>query len=146
MNATIQHFIDHKRIALAGASRSGSKFGNSAYKELTARGYEVFLIHPEAKEIDGAVCYPNLASLPAQVDGLLVSLPANQAGQVLREAAAAGITKVWLQQGAETPELLALGQELGLDLVNGKCILMYAPPVGSFHRWHRLFVKITGQL
>jgi predicted CoA-binding protein len=146
MNTSVQDFISAKRIALAGASRSGKKFGNTAQKELKARGYEVFLIHPEAKEIDGEACYPNLAALRDKVDGVLVCLPASQAGQVLREAAASGLRKVWLQQGAETAELLALGRELGLDLVSGKCILMYAPPVRSFHWWHRAVVKLMGQL
>ena len=146
MNTPIQDFISGKRIALAGASRSGKKFGNMAHKELKARGYEVFLVHPEAKEIDGELCFPSLAALRDKVDGVLVCLPASQAGKVLREAAASGLRNVWLQQGAETPELLALGRELGLDLVSGKCILMYAPPVRSFHWLHRAVVKLMGQL
>jgi predicted CoA-binding protein len=146
MNTSIQDFFTGKHIALAGASRSGKKFGNIAQKELKARGYQVFLIHPEAKEIDGEPCFPNLAALRDKVDGVLVCLPASQASQVLMEAAAVGLRNVWLQQGAETPELLALGRELGLDLVSGKCILMYAPPVRSFHWWHRAVVKLMGQL
>jgi uncharacterized protein len=146
MNGAIQNFIDQKRIALAGASRSGKKFGNMAYKELKERGYEVYLVHPEAKEIDGEPCYPNLAALQGKVDGVLICLPASQGESVLREAAEAGIKRVWLQQGAENMELLKLGQELGLVVVSGKCILMYAPPVRSFHRWHRGFMKLVGQL
>lgn len=146
MNPSIQDFIDGKRIALAGASRSGKKFGNAAYKELVARGYQVYLVHPEAKEIEGEPCYPNLASLKGKVDGILVCLPASQGTLILREAAALGLRNVWLQQGAETPELIALGRELGLNLVHGKCILMYAPPVRSFHLFHRGFVKLIGQL
>jgi hypothetical protein len=146
MDTAIQDFINNKRIALAGVSRSGKKFGNIACKELKARGYEVFLIHPEAKEIDGEPCYPNLADLRDKVDGLLVSLPAGQAGQMLREAASLGLRNVWLQQGAETAELVALGRDLGLNMVSGKCILMYAPPVRSFHGFHRFVVKLMGQL
>ena len=146
MNTAIQNFINCKRIAIAGASRSGNKFGNAAHKELKTRGCEVFLIHPEANEIDGEPCYPNLAALHGKVDGVLVSLPASQAGTVLREAAGIGLRNVWLQQGAETDELLALGRDLELDLVSGKCILMYAQPVQGFHRWHRVFAKLTRQL
>ena len=33
-------------------SRSGKKFGNVVGKELKTKGYEIFPIHPEAKEID----------------------------------------------------------------------------------------------
>ena len=146
MNASIQEFISGKRIALVGASRSGEKFGNIAHKELKARGYEVFLVHPEAGEIDGAPCYSNLAALRGQVDGVLVSLPPSQAAEILREASAVGLQNVWLQNGAEAPQLLTLSQELGLKLVSGKCILMYAPPVRGFHWCHRAVVKLMGQL
>lgn len=146
MDTNIGEFISGKRIAIAGVSRSGKKFGNAAHKELKSRGYEVFLIHPEAKEIDGDPCYPSLSELRGKVDGVLVSLPPSQAGPVLREAADTGVQHVWLQQGAETKELLALGKELELKMVSGKCILMYAPPVKSFHGFHRFVNKLLGQL
>lgn len=147
MEPSIQNFISGKRIAVVGASRSGkNKFGNAAAKELHARGYEIFLVHPEAKEIDGTPCYPNLAALSGKVDGVLVSVPPGQAEKVLREASAAGLLRVWLTQGAETSSLISLGKELGLELVTGKCILMYAPPVRSVHGLHRFFVKLMGQL
>ena len=145
MNASIQKFISGKRIALAGASRSGKKFGNAALKELTERGYEVSLIHPEATVIDGQPCYPSLSALPEQVDGVLVVLPPLQAADILRQASACGLRNVWIQQGGESPELIELGQELNLDIVTGKCIMMYAPPVRSFHSFHRFFVKLAGQ-
>ncbi len=146
MNAAIQDFISGHRIAIAGASRKPNKFGNAAFKELKARGYEVFLLHPEAKELEGAPCYASLAALPQKVDGMLVSVPAGQGEKLLREAAANGVRNVWLQAGAESPELLALGSELGLNLVSGKCVLMYAPRVTGAHWWHRAFCQITGQL
>lgn len=146
MDPNIESFIQSKRIAVAGASRSGNKFGNTISKELKQRGYEVFLIHPEAKEIGGEPCYTDLKALAGKAEAVVVCLPAGKGGPVLQEAAAAGIRKVWLQQGAETPELLAQGRELGLQIVGGKCILMYAPPVKSFHAFHRLIAKWTGQL
>ena len=146
MNQAIQDFVGCRSIAVVGASRGGKKFGNAAAKELQTRGYQVTIIHPEAQEIDGQPCYPNLSALQGQVDAVLISVPAAQAAAVMREAASLGIRHVWLQQGAESPELLALGEELDLSLVSKKCVLMYAPPVKSYHGWHRGFVKIVGKL
>ena len=146
MDQVIQDFINSKRIAVAGVSREGTKFGNTALTELAARGYQVFAVHPEAEEIAGTPCYSNLADLRGQVDGVLVSVPSQQAVSVLREAAAMGLKNVWLQQGAESPEVLAQARDLGLNLVAKKCVLMYAPPVGSFHGWHRFFARLFGQL
>ena len=146
MDRAIQDFINGKRIAIVGVSRDGTKFGNTAFAELAARGYQVFPVHPTAREVAGTPCYPNLAALRGQVDGALVSVSPQQAVSVLREAAAIGLKNVWLQQGAESPEALALARELGLNLVARKCVLMYAPPVRSFHAWHRVFAKLFGQL
>lgn len=145
MDQAIQDFINGKRIAVVGVSREASKFGNMAFTELAARGYQVFAVHPEAKEIAGTPCHPNLAALKGQVDGALVIVSSQKSAAVLREAAAAGIKNVWLQQGTESPEALAAARELGLNLVSKKCVLMYAPPVRSFHGWHRAFAKLFGQ-
>jgi predicted CoA-binding protein len=146
MNQAIQEFIESKRIAVMGVSRSGKKFGNAAYTELKQRGYQVFIVHPEAKDISGEPCYPSLSALQGQVDGVLICLPPKQAEQALREAASAGMKHIWLQQGAQSPAVLAAARELGVDPVVGKCILMYAQPVQSFHRLHRGFTRLIGQL
>jgi uncharacterized protein len=146
VNHAIQDFIHCKRLALVGVSRSGQKFGNQALTELKAHGYEVYPVHPSAREIGGELCYPNPGTLNGRVDAVFVCVPPQQAAQVLREAAAAGMRNVWLQQGAESPGVLALARELGLNFVHGKCVLMYAPPAGSYHGWHRVFTKLVGQL
>jgi predicted CoA-binding protein len=145
MDQAIQDFVTGKRIAVVGVSRDKTKFGNTAFSELAARGYQVFAVHPTAQEIAGARCYPNLTALRGQVDGALVVIPPQQAAPVLREAAAMGLKNVWLQQGAESPEVLAQARDLGLNLVAKKCVLMYAPPVRSFHGWHRFFARLLGQ-
>ena len=145
MNQNIQNFIEKKKVAVVGASRNDKKFGNAAAKELLERGYEVFYVHPEADEIDGHSTYPNLEAVKDQVKSVWVNVPPERGEMILRDAAAAGLTKVWLQQGADSPELIELGEELGLDLVAGKCILMYAEPVRSFHKFHQVVWKLIGQ-
>ncbi len=146
MDPAIQEFVGGKSIAIVGVSRSGKKFGNTAYRELQRRGYQVFQVHPEVGEIEGEPCYPDLASLRGRVDGVVVCVPSKQGEGVLRQAAENGMRRVWLQQGAESPELLALAKQLGLQAVSGRCILMYAQPVLGFHRWHRGWNRLVGKL
>jgi predicted CoA-binding protein len=146
MDQAIVDFTSGKRIAVVGVSRKSTGFGRMAYKELAQRGYQVYAVNREAQEMEGAPCYPDLAPLADQVDGVLVVVPPQDGAPVLRQAAELGIRNVWLQSGAESPELVALARELGLNAVAGKCILMYAQPVRSFHRWHRGWVKLTGKL
>ena len=146
MKQGIEEFITSKSIAVVGVSRNGKKFGNSALTELAKRGYEVFAVHPEAEEIAGTRCYPNLTALHGKVDAVLICISPGGVAGVLREAAAIGLKNVWLQQGAESPEAIALAKELKLNLVSGRCILMYAPPVEGFHSWHRAIYRIFAKL
>ena len=68
--------------------------------------------------------HESLASLPEGVDGVQVVGPPERASQMMKDAAQAGVRNVWLQQEAESPEVLALGEELDLNLVSKKCIFM----------------------
>lgn len=146
MTQAIQDFIESKRLALIGVSRDEKKFSRMAYKELKARGYQVYAVNPAVDQIDGEPCYPDLMPLREKIDGVLVAVSSGQVLQVLRQAAEIGVKNVWLQQQTESPEAISLGQQLGLNLVSGKCILMYAPPVRSYHAWHRGFMRVIGRL
>ncbi len=146
MNPLIEEFIHSKRLAVVGVSSNPQKFGNMIYKELKERGYQVFAVHPTLAKADGDPCYPNLAALQGKVDAVVINTkPAHTAG-VLREAAQIGLKRAWLQQGSQSPEAESAAKELGVSIVTGKCILMYAEPVKSFHKVHRFFAKIFGGL
>ena len=146
MNQEINDFINCKRIAVVGVSRDAKKFGAMAYKELKERGYQVFAVNPAIQEVLGDPCYPNLTALKGKIDGVLITVPPEKGLPALQEAASIGVCNIWIQQQADSPELIKAGQDLHLNMVTGKCILMYAPPVGSFHGWHRGFVKLFGKL
>jgi uncharacterized protein len=139
-------FLSHKTLAMAGLSRNEKAFSATVNKELKAKGYRVLPVNPRAGTIAGEQCYPSLAAIPEKVGGVLVFTPPAETEKVVREAAAQGITRVWLQQGAESQAALAYCQEEGMQVVSGKCILMFAEPVGSFHGVHRWFAKVFGQL
>jgi predicted CoA-binding protein len=141
----VDAFLAEPALALVGMSRSGRSFGNYAYKALTTKGYRVYPIHRTADTIDGHQCYHRFADLPEHVDAVLIVVPPEEAAIVVREAAAAGIHHVWLQQGAESPNVLAACRDAGVDAVAGECILMFAKPTG-FHTVHRWVWKLAGKL
>ncbi len=142
----IQDFLAQKTIAMVGLSRDEKAFSANIRKELTAKGYRILAVNPHATSIGGEACYPSLAALPEKVGGALVVTPPAQTEKVVREAAAQGITRLWLQQGAQSDAALAACTELGLTAVSKKCIMMFAEPVESIHSVHRWFAKVFGQL
>lgn len=141
----IDAFVAEPALALVGISHRGGKFGNIACRELRAKGYRVYLIHPTAATIDGVPCYRRFADLPERVNAVLVVVPPHAAIDVVRDAAAAGIRRVWLQQGSESPQALAQCHELGLQPVAGECILMFTKPTGV-HRVHRWMRQLFGRM
>jgi hypothetical protein len=144
--ADVDAFISQRTLAVVGVSRSGKKFGNTIYRELKKKGYRVLAVHPQAAQVEGDPAYPSLAALPETVGGVVICVPPAQAEQVVREAAGAGIRRVWLQQGAESETAVRLGREKGLAVVAGECIMMFAAPVGFPHNMHRWVWKLLGKL
>jgi len=143
---TIRGFLSHRSLALVGFSRSGRKFSNNVYRELSGKGYRIFPINPAAEEVGGVRVHSSFKDLPEPVSAAVIMTPRSETPQVLREAAEAGVTSVWIQQGAESKEAIQVCQEKNLSVVSGRCILMFAEPAIWLHRVHRGFLRFFGRL
>jgi uncharacterized protein len=143
--ADVDDFLAQKTLAVVGVSRNSQKFGNAIFNELKAKGYQVYPVNPQAEKIGEDKCYPSLAALPAGVEGVVVVVPPAKAEQVVQDAAQAGIKRVWLQPGAQSPAAIKTAQDKGLRVVAGECILMYARPAAFFHRAHGFVWKMIGK-
>lgn len=146
MNPLINDFIQCRKIAIVGISGTSNKFGNMACKELKKRGFEIFPVHPSVGEVEGIGCYPDLKSVHEKVEALFVSIHPKKVIPLLEEVASLGFKKIWLQQGSNSKEVQEAIARLQLQVVVDKCILMYAPPVTSIHRFHRGINKLFGKL
>jgi predicted CoA-binding protein len=142
----IRDFLSHRSLALVGFSRSGRKFSNNVYRELSAKGYTLFPINPAAKEIGGIQVYAGFKDLPEPVTAAVIMVPRAVTPAVVREAAEAGVTSVWIQQGAESKEAVQMCEEKNISCVSGRCILMFAEPAIWLHRIHRGFLRFFGRL
>ncbi len=145
MDSKIEQFIQAKKIAVVGVSRTKGKFGTAIYDELKTRGFEVYGVNPHMEQIGSDRCYASLSELAGVVDAAVICLRPPSAAQALRDASAAGIQKLWLQQGSQSIETDKTARELGLSPVTGKCILMYAGEVKSIHGFHKFIAKVLGQ-
>lgn len=131
----VKAFLDGKRLAVAGVSRGGKRFGNTVYRELRARDYQVVAINRLADQIDGETCCPNLPALPGPVDGVVIVLPPPETEKVVREAAGADTGMVWMARheaaaGAESEAAIQFCHDHGIRVVLGECILVH-----RLHRW-----------
>ena len=67
-----------KTIAVVGASRDRSKFGNKCVRAYLEAGYVVYPVNLTASEIEELPVYRTLSDLPGEPDRISVYLPPDQ--------------------------------------------------------------------
>jgi len=142
----IESFLVAKKIAVAGVSRDSKKFGYSVFTALSEKGFDVYPINPNTNSLGGTPCFQSITALPPDVKNLLILTPKNQTTGLVKEAVSNGITSIWIQQMSDTPEAIQVAQTNNIQLVARQCILMWANPVTSIHKFHRTVKKIFGLL
>lgn len=134
----VTEFLRGRRIAVAGVSRSRDTAGNPVFQKLRKAGYEVFPVNPNAQEVEGVRSYPDLASIPGRLDGVVVATHPKAADAIVRQAVTAGIPRVWFHrsfgQGSVSEEAVRRCRENGIQCIVGGCPLMYCDPVDVPHR------------
>ena len=84
-------------VAIIGASRDRSKFGNKSVRAHQAAGYQVFPVNPKDSEVEGLACVASVADLRIQkIDRVSLYLPPAIAVKVLDELASLDVDEVWL--------------------------------------------------
>lgn len=152
MPDNVAAFLAGKRIAVAGVSRDSKQTANAIFRKLRDSGFEVVPVNPNANELEGVPCYPDLASIPGTVDGVMVVTSPAIGLEVVRQCAAKGIRRVWFHRsfgaGSVSEEAVEEGKKLGLDVIVGGCPFMYCEPVDAGHAcirwWLRLFGRVPG--
>ena len=140
----IDKFLTSKNIAIAGVSTSGKKFGNTVFKLMKKNGYKLYIIHPFTNSIDNEPCFKNITEIKYKIDGFLCVLPQKDVYFSVKQAVEAGIENIWIQQGSETKETLEYLSDKNINVITGKCIIMYLPKKEFPHRIHAGLWKFFG--
>lgn len=110
-------------IAVVGLSRDPSKPARRIPSYLAAKGAEIIPVNPQADRILGKPARKSLQEVTEPVDMVLVFRPSEQAGKVVRAAAARPDRPIiWLQEGIRNDEAAAEARSQGLSVVQDLCI------------------------
>ena len=112
-----------KTVAVVGASSHQHKFGNQAVRGFLRQGYAVVPINRHEAEIEGLKTYRSVLDVPGQIDMVTIYVPPTEGPDVLMEVAAKRIPEVWINPGADSPEVIRRARELGLQPIVA-CSLM----------------------
>ena len=152
MPSSVASFLACKRVAVAGVSRTGSAPANAIYRRLAETGHDVFAVNPNASEVEGRPCYPNLASIPEKIEAVMVVTHPSAAAAVAQEPLDQNVQHIWFHRsfgdGSVSAEALKLCRSRGVEPIEGGCPLMYCQPVDPGHRlfrwWLRLKHRVPG--
>ncbi len=135
---SVESFLRGRRFAVAGVSRHGGGVGNAIFRKLRDAGYEVVPVNPAATEVEGVQCFPDLASVPGTIDGVVIATHPDVSAEVVRQCADRGVGRVWLHRsfghGSVSEAAVQLCRERGIECITGGCPLMYCQPVDVGHR------------
>jgi len=113
----------NKVVAVIGASSDRTKFGNKAVRAFANQGYAVVPIHPRDEQIEGLKAYKSVLDVPGAIDMATMYVAPAVGIRIIEEVAQKGIKEVWLNPGADSPELADRARELGLRTVVACSIL-----------------------
>ena len=141
----VAEFLRGKRIAVAGVSRDPGQAANAVYRKLRDSGYEALPVNPNAPEVEGVKCYPNLGAIPGPIDGVVIVTHPAVSAQLVQQASERGVHRVWLHrsfgQGSVSEAAIRAGEARGLACIVGGCPLMYCAPVDFGHRCMREWLR-----
>lgn len=150
LNEAVSDFLAQERLAVAGVSREGKLPANLIFRKLRAAGYQVYPVNPKAEEVEGVPCYPDLASVPARLQGVVVATPPHSSEAVVRECIALGIPRVWMHrafgEGSVSEAAVEACRSAGISVIPGACPMMYVDPVDVGHRCFRWILGALGKL
>ncbi|MFB6099588.1 MAG: CoA-binding protein [Salinibacter sp.] len=116
-------------IAIVGCSATPTRTSHKIARYMQERGYRIVPVNPNYDEVLEEPCYPDLPSVPADVEIDIVDIfrrPEHTADMVRSAIEWTEQTGerpvIWTQIGVSSPEAKELAAEAGLPYVRNRCV------------------------
>ncbi|MCL5611980.1 MAG: CoA-binding protein, partial [Chloroflexi bacterium] len=96
MDDLVRDFLVQKKIAVVGVSDKRETGCNLNYKKFKDAGYQVYAVNPHISIYDGNPCYPDLKSVPDELDAVFILANPKVTEQIVRQCVDLGIKHVWM--------------------------------------------------
>lgn len=147
---SVAAFLQGRRFAVAGVSRQPGQAANAVFRKLRDAGYDVFPINPSTSEVEGVKCYSDVASVPGQLDGVVIATAPGISVQIVRACSQQGVHRVWLHRsfgnGSVSEEAVRECETRGINCIVGGCPLMFCEPVDPGHKCMRWWLQRQGRV
>lgn len=136
---SLEALLEPRSVAVVGVGRRVGGIGRTVFDALLAGGFtgEVWPVNPKASDIAGRTCYPDIASLPAVPDLVVIAVPAAAVPSVMQECAtaktpaaaviSAGFKESGPEGGALERQVAGIARDAGVRLLGPNCLGLMIP-------------------
>jgi len=124
MNEEIDMILNTFRtIAVVGISNKLGRPSLTVANYLKSQGYDVIPVNPTLSDVLGVKCYPDLESVPVDIDVVDIFRKPDDVMPVIESAIRKGVKAVWMQEGIVNEDAAGKAREAGLMVVMDRCML-----------------------
>jgi acyl-CoA synthetase (NDP forming)/GNAT superfamily N-acetyltransferase len=134
--ASLRPVFDPKSVAVVGASRRQGTVGRAVLDNIRTCGYQgqLYAVNPNASQIGGVPCFPDVASLPEAPELALLAVPPRAVPDVAEACGTRGVRGLVVFTAgigtAESADLLAICRRHGMRLIGPNCFGIAVPGIG----------------
>jgi acyl-CoA synthetase (NDP forming)/GNAT superfamily N-acetyltransferase len=134
--ASLQPVFAPRGVAVIGTSRRAGTVGRAVLANLKSGGYAgpLYAVNPNARELDGVPCFPDVGSLPLAPDLAVLAVPPVAVVGTAEACGRKGVRGlVVLTAAVDTPagaDLLAVCRRHGMRLIGPNCFGIAVPGSG----------------
>jgi acetate---CoA ligase (ADP-forming) len=129
----LENLFAPRSIAIVGATEKEGKVGNAIAKNILNLGYagEVHLVNPNYTDLFGRVCFPDLNSIPGNVDLAIIIVPAKFVLELVEKSAekvknyviiSAGFSEIKKDGLRREADLVIMSKKYGLNILGPNCL------------------------
>ena len=123
-----------RTLAVVGISSNPERPSYRISSYMQQHGYTIIPVNPRETEVLGAKAFPDLKSLPAAPDVVLVFRKSEDTPPIAEEAVARGAKVLWMQTGIVNEEAAATARKAGLAVVMDRCMMVEHQMMGGAYR------------
>lgn len=113
---------DSETIAIVGLSNNTTRPAYGVARYLQQNGYRIIPVNPRENEVLGEKAYPDLLSVPQQVDIVDIFRKPEYVKEIVRQAIGKNAKVVWMQPGTEDYDAAEIAEAAGIRAIVGMCL------------------------
>jgi len=119
----ITKILKMKTIAVVGFSPKKERPSHYVSMYMKDNGYDVIPVNPGHKEIAGMTCYPDLESIPEQVDVVDIFRRSEFVLPIIDSAISMGAKAIWMQDRVFHEDAAQKAKDAGILVIMDNCML-----------------------